>query len=184
MPREPIDADVAEMRRYEVVRRVVRGQNIHEIARALGCGVSTVYQDYQHVRLNAQDYVDRFVSDIVPIEIMKCLTRCNIAVDEAMKMYETSSDERVKLQALTEFRKASIDIVNLVTNNKDLVDTVYALTGKGESTTQPTLEAKEIKRQSRLPGSVTKEFQDAIKRQEMAYEAEVEEESEDESRLG
>jgi hypothetical protein len=115
---------------------------------------------------------------------MKCLTRCNIAVDEAMKMYETSSDERVKLQALTEFRKASIDIVNLVTNNKDLVDTVYALTGKGESTTQPTLEAKEIKRQSRLPGSVTKEFQDAIKRQEMAYEAEVEEESEDESRLG
>src|SRR5215213_5039549 len=137
---------ISELRRNEVVRQIVRGKNMTQIADSLGVGVSTVYKDYQYVRLNAQDYIDRFTSDIIPIEIMKCLTRCNIAVDEAMKLYETSSDERVKLAALTEYRKSAIDIVTLVTNNKDLVDSVYTLRGGANKSEahQPAIEMKQV----------------------------------------
>jgi hypothetical protein len=179
-----IEDSIPETRRYEVVRQIVRGKNMSEIARSLGVDVSTVYKDYQYVRLNAQDYIDKFTSDIIPVEIMKCLTRVNMVSDECWKMAEKTDDEKVKLQALVEAKKAAIDIVNLITNNKDLVDTVYAMrggAGKGSENSQPTIDMRDVKKQQRLPGSVVKEFKEAVKRQEEAYESEYREQSEDES---
>lgn len=188
------DESVGEARRYEVVRQIVRGKNMSTIAKELGVNVSTVYKDFQYVRLNAMDYIDKFTSDIIPIEIMKCLTRVNMVSDAAWKIYEESDDERVQLMALDKAEKSAINIVNLITNNKDLVDIVYEMRGgqtknqqqqqqqlQNEYSAGPSVEMKDVKKQSRLPGSVVKEFQEAVKRQEDAYETEYREQSDDEA---
>jgi hypothetical protein len=181
--------DVGEARRYEVVRQIVRGKTMSTIAKELGVDVSTVYKDFQYVRLNAMDYIDKFTSDIIPIEIMKCLTRVNMVSDAAWKIYEESDDDRVRLMALDKAEKSAINIVNLVTNNKDLVDIVYEMRGgsnrerANEYTGQPPVEMKDVKKQKRLPGSVVKEFQDAVKRQEEMFESEYKEISDDEAEV-
>ncbi len=180
------DESVGEARRYEVVRQIVRGKTMGTIAKELGVDVSTVYKDFQYVRLNAMDYIDKFTSDIIPIEIMKCLTRVNMVSDAAWKIYEESKDERVKLMALDKAEKSAINIVNLITSNKDLVDIVYEMRGgisKNPDNVPPPVEMKAVRKQSRLPGSVVKEFQEAVKRQEDIYESEYSEQSEDESNI-
>jgi Homeodomain-like domain-containing protein len=184
------DDEISETRRYEVLKQIVRGKTMPTIAEELGVSVPTVYKDFQHIRLNARDYVDKFTSDIIPIEIMKCLTRVNMVSDELWKLSGETKDERVKVQALVEAKKAGIDIVNLITNNKDLVDIVYEMKrgsgngngGNGESNDNNNkISLSEVKKQRRLPGSVVKEFQEAIKRQEHTYESEYKEQSEDEA---
>jgi hypothetical protein len=177
---------VKEARRYEVVRQIVRGKTMTTIANELGVDVSTVYKDFQYVRLNAMDYIDKFASDIIPIEIMKCLTRVNMVSDAAWKIFEESKDERVKLMALDKAEKSAINIVHLITNNKDLIDIVYEMRGgrgggKDEKAELTAVSAKDVSRQRRLPGSVVKEFQDAVKRQEDAYESEYKDQSEDDA---
>lgn len=174
---------IGEARRYEVVRQIVRGKTMSTIAKELGVDVSTVYKDFQYVRLNAMDYIDKFASDIIPIEIMKCLTRVNMVSDAAWKIYEDSNDDRVKLMALDKAEKSAINIVNLITNNKDMIDIVYEMRGGQQKHNENAVnvEMKEVNKQRRLPGSVVKEFQEAVKRQETHYESELREESEDES---
>lgn len=182
MTGELIEDTARETRRAEVLRGVVKGKTMAEIARDLGVPSITVYKDYTYIRAHAQEYyIENFVSDLFPIELMKCLTRINMVSDECWNIAASTADERIKIQALVEAKKASIDIITLMSSNKEVVETVFGLQSKNNK-----LSDKELHKQQRLPGSVSKEIKaitDRMKSEEVQYEQEMREESEDESAI-
>jgi hypothetical protein len=180
-----------EERRKEVLRQVVKGKNLAEIARDLGVTAVTIYKDYQYIRGHAQEYyIENFVTDLFPVELMKCLTRINMVSDRAWKLADKADNIKDELACIVEAKKASIDIITLMSNNKEVVDTVFSLQSKknnnhnGDDKQPAVITEKEANRHARLPGSVAKEIQEIrnrMKNEEIQYEEELREESEDES---
>lgn len=197
MTGELIEDTMIETRRAEVLRGIVKGKTMAEIARELGVAAITVYKDYTYIRANAQEYyIENFVSDLFPIELMKCLTRINMVSDRAWKMADEADNIKDELACIVEAKKASIDIITLMSSNKEVVETVFGLQNKGKNKNNnnngngkdaKSLTDKELNRQQRLPGSVAKEIKEIterMKREELQFEEQLREESEDDSTTG
>jgi IS30 family transposase len=80
--------DILSWRRAEVVRLMSRGKSVHEIATILKVDPRTVYRDMEYANRNARMIIDKYVTDTVPRELMKCLSRLNQTSDEAWKIVD------------------------------------------------------------------------------------------------
>lgn len=98
---------------------------MNEIAEILQVYRSTVSRDYQFIRDNAVDVMSNYLVETIPMEVMKFLARPNAVSDEAWRMVEhaeKAGDYRAELRALLLAQRSALDVVNVITNNKMLID--------------------------------------------------------------
>jgi hypothetical protein len=87
--------------------------------------VSTVSRDYQYIRENAHSIFKKYFAEIVPLELIKCLSRLTLISNEAWKMAEQADkegDKKIKVTAMSLAQKDALDILNIITDNHWLVD--------------------------------------------------------------
>jgi hypothetical protein len=118
--------ELVEWRRAQVIQLISKGKNLTQTAEILKIDVSTVCRDYQYIRENANMVLKKYLSETVPLEVTKCLSRLNAISNEAWKMAEQATDDnqKAKLAALSLAQEAALHIVNVVTNNKPLIEEV------------------------------------------------------------
>ena len=111
--------------RSQVVQLLSRGKTLTQIAEILRVDRSTITRDYHFIRENADDVMRNYLVETVPFELTKFLARLNSISDEAWKMVEKAEKEgdmRTKFQALSLAQKAALQIIDVLTNNKSLVE--------------------------------------------------------------
>ena len=102
-----------------------KGKTLTQIAEILKVDRSTVSRDYQFLRENAYDVMRKYLVETAPFELTKFLAPLNSISDEAWEMVEPADkegDTRTKFQALSLAQKASLQIVEVLTNKKDLIE--------------------------------------------------------------
>jgi hypothetical protein len=118
--------ELVEWRRAQVIQLISKGKNLTQIAEVLKVDVSTVCRDYQYIRENANMVLKKYLAETVPLEVTKCLSRLNAISNEAWKMAEhANASEKTKISALSLAQEAALHIVNVVTNNKPLIDEAF-----------------------------------------------------------
>jgi hypothetical protein len=68
-----------------------------EIAEKLRVDSSTIYRDQQFIKENTKQVLIHFLNDVVPYELVKCLTRLNNVSDGAWKLYDNAIDDKMQL---------------------------------------------------------------------------------------
>jgi hypothetical protein len=118
--------ELIEWRRSQVIELISKGKNLSQTAEILRVDVSTVCRDFQYIKENADKVLKKYFAETVPLEVTKCLSRLNAISNEAWKMAElANSNEKTKLSALSLAQDAALHIVNIVTNNKPLIDVAF-----------------------------------------------------------
>jgi hypothetical protein len=118
--------ELIEWRRSQVIELISKGKNLTQTAEILRVDVSTVCRDYQYIRENANKVLKKYFAETVPLEVTKCLSRLNAISNEAWKMAEQDGiNEKTKLSALSLAQDAALHIVNVITNNKPLIDEAF-----------------------------------------------------------
>jgi hypothetical protein len=118
--------ELIEWRRSQVIELISKGKNLSQTAEILRVDVSTVCRDYQYIKENADKVLKKYFAETVPLEVTKCLSRLNAVSNEAWKMAEQAGiNEKTKLSALSLAQDAALHIVNVVTNNKPLIDEAF-----------------------------------------------------------
>jgi hypothetical protein len=128
-----IQKDLIEWRRAKVIELVSKGKNLSEIAEILKIDVSTVSRDYQYIRENASKVLEKYLVETVPLEMAKCLSRLTAISDKAWSMVERAKDDKEKAAALALAQRTAVLILNIVTNNKAVVDDALKFSDSVES---------------------------------------------------
>ena len=117
--------ELIDWRRGQVIELISKGKNLTQTAEILKVDISTISGDYQYIRENADSILKKYIVEIVPLEVTKCLSRLTSISNEAWKMAEQADmegDRKAKVTSLSLAQKAALDILNLITNNHWLVD--------------------------------------------------------------
>jgi hypothetical protein len=143
-----LQQELIEWRRSQVIELISKGKNLSQTAEILRVDVSTVCRDYQYIKENADRVLKKYFVETVPLEVTKCLSRLNSISNEAWKMAEQAGiNEKTKLSVLSLAQEAALHIVNVVTNNKPLID--EAFTFAVDEQDRKSLRSQEEKPESR-----------------------------------
>lgn len=125
--------ELVEWRRAQVIELISKGKNLTHTAEILKVDVSTVCRDYQYIRENSGTVLKKYLAETLPLEVSKCLSRLNAISNEAWKMAEQAADnQKTKLAALYLAQEAALHIVNVVTNNKPLIEEAFRFAEEGK----------------------------------------------------
>jgi hypothetical protein len=135
--------ELIDWRRSQVIQLISKGKNLTQTAEILKVDVSTVCRDYQHIKENANKVLKKYFAETVPLEVTKCLSRLNAISKEAWDMAEKASNEKNKIAALSLAQEAALHIVNVVTNNKPLVDEAFKFASEAADDVEESARAKQ-----------------------------------------
>jgi hypothetical protein len=138
--------ELIDWRRSQVIQLISKGKNLTQTAEILKVDVSTVCRDYQFIKENANKVLKKYFAETVPLEVTKCLSRLNGISKEAWDMAEKASNEKNKIAALSLAQEAALHIVNVVTNNKPLVDEAFNFASEAAAASME--ESKKVKQDS------------------------------------
>lgn len=143
-----ITKDLILWRRMEVARLLSRGASVNAIAERLHVDVRTIFEDQRYIRQHASEVLDKYIVETLPVELSKCLSRLNQVSDESWALVDNKQlHAREKLAALARAESAAVNIIKLLTNNKELVYTALGkkklLSGIPDPTASSTEEPKE-----------------------------------------
>jgi hypothetical protein len=112
----------------EVARLLSRGVSVKAIAVRLHVDARTIFEDQRHIRLHAREILDKYLVETLPVELSKCLSRLNQVSDQAWTLVDNKQlHARDRLAALARAESSAINIIKLLTDNKELV---YTALGK------------------------------------------------------
>jgi hypothetical protein len=112
----------------EVARLLSRGASVNAIAERLHVDARTIFEDQRYIRQHASEILEKYIVETLPVELAKCLSRLNQVSDEAWGLVDNKQlHAREKLAALARAESAAVNIIKLLTNNKELV---YTALGK------------------------------------------------------
>jgi hypothetical protein len=137
--------DLALWRRMEVARLLSIGKSVNDIAKLMNLDPRTIFRDKEYIREHSSEILDRYLVETLPYELSKCLLRLNQVSNEAWAIvYREGTLDRDKISALSQAEKAAIDIMDLLTNNKTLVNEAMngAFTGVPSGLKLPPMEEK------------------------------------------
>ena len=123
--RENKQQELIDWHRAQVIELISKGKNLSQTTETLKVDISTISCDYQYIRENADSILKKYIVEILPLEVTKCLSRLTSISNEAWKMAEQADmedDRKAKVTSLSLAQKAALDILNLITNNQWLVD--------------------------------------------------------------
>lgn len=123
-----ITKELIYWRRIEVARLLSRGVSVKVIAERLHLDARTIFEDQRYIREHASEVLDKYLVETLPAELAKCLSRLNQVSDESWTLVDDKKvHARDKLAALARAESSAINIIKLLTNNRELV---YAALGK------------------------------------------------------
>jgi hypothetical protein len=123
-----VQQTLIDWRRSQIIQLIHKGKTLNEIAEILQLDRSTISRDYQCIKDNAADVMSKYSVETIPMEVMKFLARLDAVSDEAWRMVEWADkegDNRAKLQALYLAQDTALQIVDVITNNKMLIDEAF-----------------------------------------------------------
>lgn len=120
--------ELIDWRRGQVIELISKGKNLTQTAEILKVDISTICRDYQYIRENADSILKKYIVEIQPLEVTKCLSRLTAISNEAWKMAEQADkedDRKTKATVMSLAQKATLDILNVICDNHWLVDEAY-----------------------------------------------------------
>jgi predicted transcriptional regulator len=131
--------DLLHWRRSEVVKLLSQGLTIDRTAEILKISPATVKRDHAYIRQNSQQVLQQYFTDTLPNEVLKAIARLTAVSDEAWEMSrQAKKDKEPKLrtEALRLAKDSALDINNIVTNNKSLIDSARTVEDKEKRLTE------------------------------------------------
>jgi hypothetical protein len=123
-----ITGDLILWRRTEVARLLSRGVSVNAIAERLNVDARTIFEDQRYIRQHANEVLEKYLVETLPIELSKCLSRLNQVSDESWALVDNKQlHTRDRLVALARAESSAINIIKLLTDNKELI---YTALGK------------------------------------------------------
>jgi hypothetical protein len=163
-----ITKELIAWRRNQVAAMLAKGVDIDSIARKLQVSSRLVYEDAKYIRTHSSRLLAKYLTDTLPVELGKCLLRLNEVSNQSWAMVDDSKlHAREKLAALARAESSAVNIIELLTNNKELV---YTALGRK----QPGIEFKPSVLSSALSSSEQEEQEQEQETDEDEEEAEEE----------
>jgi TATA-binding protein-associated factor Taf7 len=141
MPRRRgVTKELISWRRNQIASMLSRGKSIKDCADFLQVSERLIYEDIRWIRHNSSKMLQRYLSDTLPQELSKCLLRLNQVSNESWAMVDNEKlHAREKLVALARAESSAVSIIELLTNNRELV---FAALGRKQqsavNTNQPS----------------------------------------------
>jgi hypothetical protein len=133
MPRRRgITKELISWRRNQIAAMLSRGKSIEDCAATLQITNRLVYEDISWIRHNSNKLLRNYLADTLPTELSKCLLRLNQVSNESWTMVDNEKlHARERLAALARAESSAVNIIELLTNNKELV---YTALGRKQQT--------------------------------------------------
>jgi hypothetical protein len=119
-----ITKELIAWRRNQIASLLARGADVNSISKTLQISSRLVYEDIRWIRINSSKILRNYLADTLPAELSKCLLRLNQVSNESWSMVDNKQlHAREKLAALARAESSAVNIIELLTNNKELVYT-------------------------------------------------------------
>ena len=105
-----------EWRRSKVVELRSGGLSQTEIARELQVSKALISLDMQYLRNQAKESIKEYVTEHLPEQYQVCLSALDTILKYAFEIFETSSDNIEKLQAMQLFKDTHLVKLELLSN--------------------------------------------------------------------
>src|ERR687886_823143 len=100
----------------QVIEMRARGMSQAEIARELQVSEASISLDMQYVRTQAKESIKEYATEYLPEQYQVCLTALDEIIKRAFEIFETSDDNREKLQAMELFKDTHLVKLELLSN--------------------------------------------------------------------
>jgi predicted transcriptional regulator len=105
-----------EWRRSKVVELRSRGLSQTEIACELQVSKASISLDIQYLRNQAKESIKEYVTDHLPEQYQVCLVALDSIIKRAFDIFNTSEDNKEKLQAMELFKDTHLVKLELLSN--------------------------------------------------------------------
>ena len=133
-----------EWRRDKVIMLSSRGLTQSEIARVLHVERSLVSRDMTYIRQQAQKHLKTHIQNRMPEEYHKVEVSIKQVLMKAWEIVDNTSDERIRLQALSLIRECDSSRLEMITNSTVVSDALKYVNGKAEKLGQQVKADEEI----------------------------------------
>lgn len=116
--------DQIEWRRDQVIKLSSKGHSLTEISKILQVDLSTISRDVKHLREQARENIKVYLDEILPHEFEKAIKALEEVQKEAWLISSNAEDQKLKLQALTLAKDATVQKVDLLTNTETIDNAV------------------------------------------------------------
>ena len=116
--------DAIEWRRARVLELDSQGYTHREIVTKLQIAKGTVSNDLTYLRKQAQDNLQHHIHEVVPEYYQKCLWGMKRTLKQTLEIAQTSSDPKIKLEAMKIVNDCYKYIMDLVTNGSIITDAI------------------------------------------------------------
>jgi predicted transcriptional regulator len=90
-------------RRESVLDLLSTGMKQNQIAQRLGVSTATISLDLQYLRCRAEERLRNHIQDSLPLQYDKAMSALTQVVSKVWSIAENADDERIRLQALSQF---------------------------------------------------------------------------------
>jgi hypothetical protein len=126
--KKKLEDSLIRWRRKQVAERWFSGDDVKTIAEALEVGKTVIYEDIDYIETHADDLMRNYVVRTVPHIINRSLYQLDIANKEAMKILkDQGTNKREKIAASLAVSSNAKTVVDIITNNKSLIDAAFEL---------------------------------------------------------
>jgi hypothetical protein len=134
--RRGVTKELIAWRRNQIASMMSRGKSIEDCATILKISPRLAYEDFRWIRHNSSKLLQKYLADTLPTELSKCLLRLNQVSNESWALVDNQKlHARDKLAALARAESSAVNIIELLTNNKELV---YTALGRKQQTAMNT----------------------------------------------
>ena len=121
-----------EWRRNKVLELSSKGYSERDIGSKLQISHITVHRDLVHLKRQAQENLQHHIHEVVPIEYSRCIFGMKGVLKQTLEIAETSSDPKIKLEAMRIANDCYHHIMDLTTNGAIVTDAIKYVTQKQE----------------------------------------------------
>jgi len=121
-----------EWRRNKVLELSSQGYSERDIGSKLQISHITVHRDLVYLKRQAQDNLQNHIHEVVPMEYSRCIFGMKRVLKQTLEIAETTSDPRIKLEAMRIANDCYHHIMDLTTNGAIVTDAIKYVTQKQE----------------------------------------------------
>ncbi|MGA6921870.1 MAG: hypothetical protein WBY22_03005 [Nitrososphaeraceae archaeon] len=121
-----------EWRRNKVLELSSKGYSERDIGSKLQISHITVHRDLVHLKRQAQENLQHHIHEVVPMEYSRFIFGMKGVLKQTLEIAETSSDPKIKLEAMRIANDCYHHIMDLTTSCAIVTDAIKYVTQKQE----------------------------------------------------
>jgi hypothetical protein len=130
------EQQLMEWRRDKVIMLSSRGLTQSEIARVLHVERSLISRDITYIRQQAAEHLKTHIQHRMPEEYHRVEVSIKQVLMKAWEIVDNTTDERIKLQALSLIKECDANRLEMITNGTVVSDALKYVNGKVEKLSQ------------------------------------------------